>query len=158
MLCPFRTVIGVSGLSLWVENMISWVLLALSNKSKSVHCLEIISISLKYDYKSSLLDMQPMMHVSSAYLMTVILLSWVVILFVYMENNRGLRTEPWGVPVLVVMGWEITPSTIVLWTLLLRKLDIHSTTEESRCSIWLRRLDTLIVLKADEKSKNKHLA
>ena len=47
----------------------------------------------------------------SAYLIAVILLSEDVIQLVYVENKSGERQQPWGVPVLVVMGFDRLLST-----------------------------------------------
>ena len=81
-----------------------------------------------------------------------------LILLVYTENNKGLRTEPWGVPVLVVIDVDRILFTIVLCVLPVRKLDTQFVTLESRCCSSEMRLLTLMVLKADEKSRKKHLA
>ena len=55
--------------------------------------------------------MQPIIQVLSAYSIAVILLSEDVIQLVYVENKSGERQQPWGVPVLVVMGFDRLLST-----------------------------------------------
>ena len=55
--------------------------------------------------------MQPIIQVLSAYLITVILLSEDVIQLLCIENKTGDRQQPWGVPVLVVMGIDRLLST-----------------------------------------------
>ena len=73
-------------------------------------------------HRSDWFAMQPIIQVSSAYLIIVTLLRLDVIRFVYMENKRGDMQQPWGVPVFVIMGFESLLSTIVFCTLLERKL------------------------------------
>ena len=58
------------------------LLLAFNKRSKIKHCLEILSLSLKYESESCLLEIQPIMRMSSAYLITATLLTVTVILSV----------------------------------------------------------------------------
>ena len=80
-----------------------------------------------------------------------------VMLFVYIENKMGDRTQPWGTPVFKTMFLDVKPLTTTCWGLSNKKYFIHKirvglTSNSRRRS---HRMCGSTVLKAEEKSINK---
>ncbi|KAJ8353357.1 hypothetical protein SKAU_G00209240 [Synaphobranchus kaupii] len=64
---------------------------------------------------SSLLEIRPTTVVSSANLMTVLEFCVATRSWVYREYRRGMRTHPWGAPVLRVSGVEVVVPILTIW-------------------------------------------
>ena len=102
--------------------------------------------------------MYPIKQVLSAYFETRKFWRLDRIPSVYNDNNKGLSTDPCGVPVLVMIMSESLLLDIVCCLRLPRKLIIYCVIFESRfCSNGIK-YSTLIVLNAEEKSRKRQRA
>ena len=75
-----------------------------------------------------------------------------------MDNNRGLSTEPCGVPVYEVIDFDMVLLTPVLQVLPVKEHATQFITCKSRCFSSGSRCLTSIALNAIEKSKNRQRA
>ena len=75
-----------------------------------------------------------------------------------MENDRGLSTEPCGVPVYEVIDFDMVLLNPVLQVLPVKELATKLITCKSRCVSSGSRCLTSIALDAVEKSKNRQRA